>query len=829
MKKVFSGPEETTTKVPLTFVPTTSHPKVRRSLAIFGLAMSVGTVGVLLNQHMASQQKIAPVATSPRTLTDVMAQNQERKYEMARTSLASGSWDSPQGVVVHEVRENETLWNLTQIYQVDAAAIAASNNINANTELQPGTKLLIPPVNGVVHRVKQGDTLDAIASYYNVPKTEIVKYTALNSGDFLAIDQPLVIPGNVTTLMQVKDNHVKQELIAERERLAQRLQELEGKKPQQTTATQPVATLASDRGNNTSAANGAKPTKFTTYNVQTGDTIETIARRYGITQKAIIEANKLENPHWLELNQALQIPLDTNAMPLQTVSANLNLRPEKRVPAPVVSNSSNNATGNNPTSETASTEKRNVAVNPVEGIRVSAATPMVLPNQSLGAQPTTAPSSPWSGLLRLTGADFVQNVPLEPAKDQPLAVNPRPVAVNNLPVATEMNNGAPALKVVAALFPFAPESLIEQAVNSGTAITPANVTTGITAASNQPTNQQSPNKPTVVAAANQAATPQVQPPIQAGTQWESPAPSPVKVAAAQAPNTAPTITEQASGAPEAKTDAPRPQPANEPAVKPPTRLAAATAPNTPANLREDAVSGASSTSNPKVALMVESESRISTLEVKQLEAEINQLNTKVQEAEAREAARRAELARAEAARAAAANNAPSADRNFDAAKQAVVNNGERNGLAPEAPTLTATAYLPDANEYGIMTGFIWPADGVFTSGFGWRWGRIHQGIDIAAPIGTPILAAAGGVVEYAGWSDGGYGNMVDLRHPDGTITRYGHMNAVLVKDGQTVAQGQTIGEMGSTGFSTGPHLHFEIRPNGGSAIDPMVFLAKAQR
>ncbi|MFN7714461.1 MAG: peptidoglycan DD-metalloendopeptidase family protein [Pseudanabaenaceae cyanobacterium] len=815
------------TKVPLAFVPPTSHPKVRRSLAVFGLAVSVGTVGVLLTQHMASQQKIAPVAISPRTLTDVMAQNQERKYEMARTSLASGSWDSPQGVVVHEVRENETLWNLTQIYQVDAAAIAASNNINANTELQAGTKLFIPPVNGVVHKVKQGDTLDAIANYYNVPKTEIVKYTALNSGDFLAIDQPLVIPGNVTTLMQVKDTHVKRELFAERERLAQRLQELEGKKSQQT-ATQPVATLASDRGNGTSTNavnNGAKPTKFTTYNVQTGDTIETIARRYGITQRAIIEANKLENPHWLELNQALQIPLDTNAMPLQTVSANLNLRPEKRVPAPVVGNAG---------AENSANEKRNSGLNPVEGIRVSAATPMVLPGKPLFAQPTNAINSPWSGLLRLTGADLVQNVPLEPAKDQPLAVNSRPVTANNLPVATEINSTDPTLKVVAALFPFAPESLIEQATNSGSAITPTNPAP-------KANGQQSPTgaKPTVVAANSgaQGAAPQIQPPIQAGTQWESPAPTSVKIAAAQAPNTPPTITEQVSGTPEAKADTTQPQPANEPAVKPPTRLAAASAPNTPATLREDAVGAANAAGNPKVALAVESESRISTLEVKQLEAEINQLNTKVQEAEAREAARRAELARAEAARTAAAtaaaNNAstsvPSADRNFDAAKQAVVNNGDRSGLAPEAPTLTATAYLPDANEYGIMTGFIWPAEGVFTSGFGWRWGRIHQGIDIAAPIGTPILAAAGGVVEYAGWSDGGYGNMVDLRHPDGTITRYGHMNAILVKDGQTVAQGQTIGEMGSTGFSTGPHLHFEIRPNGGSAIDPMVFLAKAQR
>ena len=71
--------------------------------------------------------------------------------------------------------------------------------------------------------------------------------------------------------------------------------------------------------------------------------------------------------------------------------------------------------------------------------------------------------------------------------------------------------------------------------------------------------------------------------------------------------------------------------------------------------------------------------------------------------------------------------------------------------------------------------------------------------------------------------------MIDIRHPDGTITRYGHLNEIFVKEGQSVEQGQSIAAMGSTGFSTGPHLHFEIRPNGGNAIDPMSFLASAKR
>jgi murein DD-endopeptidase MepM/ murein hydrolase activator NlpD len=147
-------------------------------------------------------------------------------------------------------------------------------------------------------------------------------------------------------------------------------------------------------------------------------------------------------------------------------------------------------------------------------------------------------------------------------------------------------------------------------------------------------------------------------------------------------------------------------------------------------------------------------------------------------------------------------------------------------LAPELPTLVAKIYLPETSDYGLSTNFVWPAQGLLSSGFGWRWGRLHQGIDIAAPVGTPIWAAGNGTVDYAGWNSGGYGNMVDILHPNGSITRYGHLSAIYVKPGETVTQSQVIAAMGNTGNSTGPHLHFEIRPNGRAAINPMTFLAR---
>jgi murein DD-endopeptidase MepM/ murein hydrolase activator NlpD len=119
------------------------------------------------------------------------------------------------------------------------------------------------------------------------------------------------------------------------------------------------------------------------------------------------------------------------------------------------------------------------------------------------------------------------------------------------------------------------------------------------------------------------------------------------------------------------------------------------------------------------------------------------------------------------------------------------------------------------------SGFIWPVNGVVTSGFGWRWGRMHEGIDIAAPSGTSIRAAAAGTVIFAGWM-GGYGNLVIIDHGNGLATAYGHQSAIYVGGG-SVAQGTVIGAVGSTGNSTGPHLHFEVRVNG-SPVDPMGYL-----
>jgi murein DD-endopeptidase MepM/ murein hydrolase activator NlpD len=120
------------------------------------------------------------------------------------------------------------------------------------------------------------------------------------------------------------------------------------------------------------------------------------------------------------------------------------------------------------------------------------------------------------------------------------------------------------------------------------------------------------------------------------------------------------------------------------------------------------------------------------------------------------------------------------------------------------------------------SGLIWPVNGPVTSGFGWRWGRMHEGIDIAVPSGTPVVASAAGTVIHAGWL-GGYGNLVVLDHGNGISTAYAHNSGLSVGVGTSVGQGQVIAYSGNTGHSTGPHVHFEVRVNGG-AVDPLGYL-----
>lgn len=135
--------------------------------------------------------------------------------------------------------------------------------------------------------------------------------------------------------------------------------------------------------------------------------------------------------------------------------------------------------------------------------------------------------------------------------------------------------------------------------------------------------------------------------------------------------------------------------------------------------------------------------------------------------------------------------------------------------APSSGTVSATPSSPGAT-------LSWPVSGPVTSGFGPRWGRMHEGIDIAVGTGTPVRAAAAGTVIYAGWL-GGYGNLVVVDHGGGLSTAYAHNSSFAVGEGAAIGAATVVSLSGNTGNSSGPHVHFEVRVNG-SAVDPLGYL-----
>ena len=135
----------------------------------------------------------------------------------------------------------------------------------------------------------------------------------------------------------------------------------------------------------------------------------------------------------------------------------------------------------------------------------------------------------------------------------------------------------------------------------------------------------------------------------------------------------------------------------------------------------------------------------------------------------------------------------------------------------------------DAEKKAIALARRWvtPVTGyTLTSGYGFRWGKMHPAQDLAAPSGTPVRSMSTGRVVFAGWSNEGYGYMVKVKYWDGTVSWMAHNSRLLVSVGQAVVPGQTIAYSGNTGNSTGPHVHLEIHPGDGGAVAPRTWLAK---
>lgn len=172
------------------------------------------------------------------------------------------------------------------------------------------------------------------------------------------------------------------------------------------------------------------------------------------------------------------------------------------------------------------------------------------------------------------------------------------------------------------------------------------------------------------------------------------------------------------------------------------------------------------------------------------------------------------------------SEAPSSPAASSESGRASSGNATTTTTAPPATTTTTAA--PSAPSGSSSSGYQWPVAGRVSSGFGYRvhpiFGtrRLHAGLDVSAGSGTPIYATKGGTVLFAGWRDG-YGNTVMILHDGGIVSLYAHQSRIAASNGESVSGGDLIGYVGSTGWSTGPHLHFEIRVDG-AAVDPRPYL-----
>jgi murein DD-endopeptidase MepM/ murein hydrolase activator NlpD len=143
--------------------------------------------------------------------------------------------------------------------------------------------------------------------------------------------------------------------------------------------------------------------------------------------------------------------------------------------------------------------------------------------------------------------------------------------------------------------------------------------------------------------------------------------------------------------------------------------------------------------------------------------------------------------------------------------------------AKPAAKQSSTTKLASRSSSSTSLSGMWPVSGHITSPFGMRDGKLHKGIDIAAPTGANVYAFNDGKVVFSGWNDGGYGYLVIISHGNGLETYYGHNSKLLVTVGQTVSKGQHIAEVGSTGDADGSHCHFEVRKNG-TPVNPLNYL-----
>jgi murein DD-endopeptidase MepM/ murein hydrolase activator NlpD len=776
--------------------------RARTSAAMIGLALSMGASSLLL-----PRQDDGAAAAEPRT---------------TESAVVATS-------VEHVVQQGQTLWQIARRYGVSAEAIAASNGITTDSTLRVGQTLWvsIPGVSNSSDHISTDISPEA-APAATPESISALPSTSLNSNRLRQVE-----PGLDDSLKAEQDIALER-LHQRRERLRNSLAELRSEElqnlvtakgeaepsvqPPVETALSSVSPAAAEPSSSPLAASIEMPqvdsqlprvAGSATYQVQPGDTLDAIARSHGLTRRELAEVNQLSDPNWLQINQSLAIPQSQPIALARPVPAAGSTQNSELSNFPVLPSLPNSATAQPDAPKLGAQSEASLTVyqvNPGDTLSEIARTYGISRSELIGANGLGDPN------LIFVGQE------LEIPSSSGLEANAEEITVPGAVVSV------PTVVASSTVLPeqFAPESVgqMPAVVAVPTVPTPA-----VVASSEQPSDSipaVGGALPSVDAGENDAGEKQVEQSRQvAAVPSSQAAPTAADAEVASAQLGANQYVQSLMSEIRDLRDRYQTEIA-ETKVEPAIVAAAPT--GAPASLT--ALPNPSSDINPEFS--PDRYTEAFQAEIRRLqEARRNQAtqlpvqpNTQIS-AQVEEVASLPSSTTEPQTEEELVAVAPLGSENYQPLTQPITG----RLVSPDLPPLSgAEAYLPDGTT--AFDGYLWPARGTLTSGYGWRWGRMHRGIDIGAPTGTPVVAAAPGVVEFSGWNSGGYGNMVEIRHADGSMTRYAHHSRNLVRAGQEVDQGQQIAEVGSTGYSTGPHLHFEVHlPNQGT-VNPIAYLPR---
>jgi murein DD-endopeptidase MepM/ murein hydrolase activator NlpD len=767
------------------------HRRVRTSAAMVGLALSVGssdllslwnTKGVLAAEATptleplqnwsapdSSSDSLAAMGNSslPQAIVSPILQVEDVSFSAVEPSASAPAFDLsdyyPHELFTHQVAETETLWSIAQQYGIEAEILASLNHLTVESPLQVGQVLQFPRVFITKTIAPESQNLAAVADEKPIVKSELLSLDInadVKGGQKVALADPS-IP------LEIKPSAVQEENV-------------------------PIAFLPETQTSDVGLAD------LVPYRVQSGDTLDKIARTYEVARATLVAVNQIENPNLLKVDQVIGIPRANAGLKLALVP---EASTSDQTNVPVLSSIQ-------PQTEPQAVEE-NPPVSPdlISAVRQDTSRFPYEPTNPLSGELSyqVRPGDTLSKISRRYGlpmADLIQANRI---------ANPNVIRVNQSLIIPSHTANVIAL---------ASDQAVQVASNPATPSLELGQPQAPQAIREQVAVQDALQVNTAVIPTVPSLESIVQEPISLPRPAASVAPSEVpQVAVASLTVTTPFIPSAGATIPEVLEPAAVQTPSSKNDYV--SRLLmevntlreqyrngqineTAAEPVAPAPVAAVPVQAASTTTAPTVPAL--QQSGISSLSSRdRINPEFNP-----QAYSSPGPAMTTDSTQILAA-------APVGSSNYEPLVQSLVG----QTVSPALPSLSADPYLPKDR---AVAGYMWPAQGVLTSGYGWRWGRMHKGIDIAAPIGTPIVAAAPGEVITAGWNSGGYGYLVEVRHDDGSITLYAHNNRILVQKGQYVSQGQQLAEMGSTGYSTGPHLHFEIHPAGDGAVNPMAYL-----